>query len=383
MNNQLDYMLNEYLSNHIAELYQFIRELAIIPAPTGHEQRRAEFILKWMLSKGFSNAFIDQAGNVECPIGITDSNDICVFTAHMDVVFPDTDSLPFKEDDSFFYAPGVGDNTACLAVLLYSALFFAENSFSPKVGILIVTDTCEEGLGNLKGCRYIVDTYQDRIKCLISVDGSLDVINARGVGSHRYKIDVHTEGGHSYNNFGNKSAIEVLSKIINELYSISLPEKANAKTTYNVGTVSGGTTINSIASDATMLYEYRSNDPDCLQYMQQMLKKKQEAWEKSEYNVTIMKIGDRPSGRLEPLMEEQFLKPILAHAKENIGSIPSIESGSTDANYPLSKGIPAACIGACTMFNGHRRDEYLEKESLIIGYRFILSVLSDYFTVQQ
>lgn len=379
MNDQMKYMLDAYSSSHLDELYQFIRDLAIIPAPTGNEHLRAEYIQGWLQRKGFKDAFIDAAGNVECPIGITKTNNICVFTAHMDVVFPDTDKLPFKEDDEYFYAPGVGDNTACLAVLLHSILYFAEHKLTPQEGILIVADTCEEGLGNLKGCRYIVDTYQNRISGFISVDGTLDVINARGVGSHRYNISVKTEGGHSYNNFGNTSAIAVLSKIINELYSIQLPEKTNTKTTYNVGTVSGGTTINSIAADASMLYEYRSNDADCLQYMEDMLTAKEHNWEKDGYNVTITKIGDRPSGCLEPLKEAQFLKPILEHAKDAIGYEPAVKAGSTDANYPLSKGIPSACLGACIMFNGHRRDEYLKKDSLIAGFRFILYVLSDYF----
>ena len=161
--------------------------------------------------------------------------------AHTDTVFPELTPLPFSEDEEFMYSPGVTDDTANLAVLMVCARYFKDNFKGGKDGVLFVANSCEEGLGNLKGTRQIMADYGERVKEFISFDSQDDSGVSIAVGSRRYRVAVETEGGHSFRDFGNRSAIAVLARLIDRLYAIKVP--AEGKTTYNVGTVSGGTSF--------------------------------------------------------------------------------------------------------------------------------------------
>ena len=216
-------MLNEnavknYVKENTAQMYELLRELCLIPAPSGKEELRAEFCKRWFDSIGASGVYIDDALNVVCPVNVEGSNDITVFVAHTDTVFPDTEPMPYSDDGEIVRCPGVGDDTASLVVLMLTAKFFVENKIMPKSGILFVANSCEEGLGNLKGTRKIFDDYNGRIKQFISFDSASNCIYNRCVGSHRYDVLVKTEGGHSYAAFGKKSAIAVLSDMIKKIY---------------------------------------------------------------------------------------------------------------------------------------------------------------------
>ena len=164
------------------------------------------------------------------------------------------------KDGEYIKCPGITDDVTPLCILLVSALYFFRNGMDPKKGLLIVANSCEEGLGNLKGSKRIVDTYGDRLKELITVEAGQNRLITRAVGSHRYRVTVETEGGHSYGAFGNRNAIRYLASMIDTLYAVKVPEKPATKTTYNVGLISGGTSVNTIAQKAEMLYEYRSDD---------------------------------------------------------------------------------------------------------------------------
>ncbi|MBQ0038271.1 MAG: M20/M25/M40 family metallo-hydrolase [Clostridiales bacterium] len=310
------------------------------------------------------------------PMGVTEENDLYVFMAHTDVVFPDTTPLPFREDGGRFYAPGVGDDTARLAVLLHAARYFQHHA--PKTGVLIVANSCEEGLGNLKGCRAIVGTFGKRIKGVITVDGNLSDLVTRAVGSHRYRVTVRTEGGHSYNDFGRKNAIVEMAALIGALYAVELPSHGDSKTTCNVGTVTGGTSVNTIAQEATMLYEYRSDDIVCLDAMRQHFLRIIDAFRAEGTDVAVELLGDRPCGAEIPGYDA-YLAPILAAGREVLGVELRCTSGSTDANYPLSLGIPAVCIGGCDAHGCHTREECLHTDTLQDGLRFVMAVLGDYF----
>lgn len=376
--------MEQYILDEEETLKQFIRELAVIPAPSHHEEQRAAWVADWWNRQGEDGAFIDEALNVVLPVGVTDDNDLYVFMAHTDVVFPDTDPLPFFEDEKTFHCPGVGDDTACLAVLLMSARYFLQRKLPPKTGLLIVANSCEEGLGNLKGSRKIVDTYGDRIRGFVTVDGEVDRIVDRAVGSHRYRVTMRTEGGHSYGAFGNRNAIACMASMITALYSVKVPVKPGTKTTYNVGGISGGTSVNTIAQEAEMLYEYRSDDAECLEAMRQMLDSVITAWRGMGVEVDVELIGDRPCGTLaDREAYERFMEPIQQAAEDTLGTRLIARSSSTDANYPLSKGIPAVCIGGCHAVHTHRRDEFLYIDSLKKGFRLLMAVLGDHFNIPE
>ena len=372
--------MEQYAKACNEELKKLICDMCVIPAPSHHEEKRVEFVKAWMEQNGAEGVYVDDALNVIWPYHVTENNDLVVFMAHTDVVFPDTEPLPLREADGNYYCPGVGDDTAQLANLLMAAKYFVGNRMTPRSGILFVANSCEEGLGNLKGSRKIIDTFGSRVKELITIDGSLGSIVTRAVGSHRYRVTVRTEGGHSYGAFGTRNAIRCLASMIDTLYSIKVPQKDDSKTTYNVGTISGGTSVNTIAEEAQMLFEYRSDDRECLAKMQDAFEKIVEAYRATGIEVEVELLGERPcSGELDPAAYDALLERAKQSLKRIVGTEPILRPGSTDANYPLSKGIPAICIGACNAFRCHTREEYVDLGSLGIGTRYLLDFLSEYF----
>ena len=188
----------------------------------------------------------------------------------------------------------------------------------------------------------------------------------RAVGSHRYEVKVATEGGHSFNAFGNTNAIAVLSNIVNEIYKIQVPQKEGTKTTYNVGMIEGGTSVNTIAQSAKMLCEYRSDDKECLEYMKgEFYKIFDEARMSAEIEVKV--VGDRPCGDIEVSKIEDLKAKVVPIIEEIIGEKVSFNSGSTDCNIPVSLGVPAICIGTDIHAKTHTREEWVDKESLKKG----------------
>lgn len=337
------------------------------------------FLTKYLRDHGVSKVHTDEAKNVIWLMNDTGQNDLAVLMAHTDVVFPDMTPLPLKVEDDVYRCPGVTDDVTPLCLLLTAALYFHKNGLTPKCGLLIVANSCEEGLGNLKGSRMIVDTYGDRIKEFITVEAEGHIIVNRAVGSHRYEVSVKTEGGHSYGNFGNRNAIQYLASMIETLYEMKVPDKPDTKTTYNVGMIEGGTSVNTIAQEAKMLFEYRSGDYECLERMKQSFDAVIEAYRKKDITVDVTLLGERPCGKIEETKLRPLQEKIERSVREIMGMEPAFKSASTDANYPLSKGIPALCIGGVYGYGFHTREEYLVLSDLPKAIRFVLDVMNTYF----
>lgn len=362
------------------ELLDLIRDLCTIPAPSHHEQARAQFCRDWFVKNGGENVSIDDALNVICPWGDTGENELTVFMAHTDTVFPDLEAMPFSEDGERMYSPGVTDDTASLAVMMICARYVMRNFVPGSRGMLFVANSCEEGLGNLKGSRRIVEDYAGRIRELITLDGTkLHAIVTEAVGSHRYRVTVRTEGGHSFGDFGNANAIHCLSGMISALYTIRVPADGASKTTYNVGMISGGTSVNTIAQQAEMLYEYRSDRLSCLMQMENMFFGIVEKTRRSGIDVDVEKIGDRPcTGDVNPVAQRDLIRRASASVERVVGLPAVFSSGSTDANAALAAGIPAICISVCNGGGCHTREEWLDKSSLWDGCKLFLDFLRGY-----
>ncbi len=379
-------MITEEMKVYVEESHelakQFVRDLCAIPAPSGLEDKRDEYMMAWFKSNGGKNVVTDKAKNVICSYNVKDeTSPLIVIMAHLDTVFPDLEPMPFTEKDGKFFSPGVTDDTGNLASMVIAARYIMQNNIPTKYGILFVANSCEEGLGNLKGSREIINTYGNRIKHFITVDGtSFDKIITEGVGSHRYKVTVKTEGGHSFVNFGNRNAITYLSSIITTLYGVKVPVEGNSKTSYNVGIIQGGTSVNTIAQEASMLYEYRSSNAICLEKMETIFNAVIEAYRTMGLEIKVEKIGDRPVG-IEPETEaaKELVNMITCSVKEITGRDPFFVPSSTDANIPLSKGIPAICIAGAEGGGCHTREEWLDVASLKTGVALILDFLSNYF----
>lgn len=360
------------------EQLRLLTDLARIPAPSGQEMQRAEFCKKWLLENGAENVIIDEALNVILPMGVTGEGPLVVFAAHSDVVFPDTEPLPLHTEDETIHCPGVGDDTACVTALLMAAKFLLREGLAPKdCGLLLVIDSGEEGLGNLKGIRQIFKDYGHRIREAIALDGQTGRCVDKAVGSRRFRISVDTEGGHSYAAFGNRNAIACLAQIINELYDVEVPPIG--KTTYNIGTVSGGTSVNTIAQHAEMLYEFRSDEREALQIMQSHLDRILASFREKGLEITVTSVGDRPCGGtadeagMAALRTRATEATRLCHGRELL-----FTSGSTDCNIPLSMGIPAVCVGCYEGAGSHTREEYIRTDSLRPGLRFALEMMAHY-----
>ena len=369
----------DYIAAHRQEGYELLLEIAQIPSPSNHEEKRAAFCKAWLEQQGAEGVYIDEALNVIYPVGCTDTNDLAVFMAHSDVVFPDAERLPLRVEGDRIYCPGVGDDTANVAALLMTAQYIARNKLQPKErGVLLVINSGEEGLGNLKGSRRIMETFGSRVREFVTLDGRTNSCVNRAVGSKRYRIEVATEGGHSYADFGNRNAIAVLSSMIAKLYSVEVPPMG--KTTYNVGTVSGGTSVNTIAQHAEMLYEFRSDEREALAVMQNHLDTVLESFRQQGIAITVTLVGDRPCAA--PVDEEKMSAMIgraEAAARRRYGHGLNLRSGSTDCNIPLSMGIPSLSLGCYRGAGAHTREEYVEISSLHAGLTFAYDLILYHF----
>lgn len=368
-----------YAAKSQAELKKLVCDLAVIPAPSNHEERRAAFVKEWMEKQGAKGVIIDDALNVIWPCGVTEDNDLTVFMAHTDIVFPEETKLHIREEEDIMYCPGIGDDTAQLCVMLMTARYFIKSGKTPKTGMLFIANSGEEGLGNLKGSREIAKTWGGRIKQVISYDSTLGNIVQRPVGSHRYKVTVRTEGGHSYVGFGNRNAIHIMSSLINSLYSVKVPQNGNSKTTYNVGNIIGGTSVNTIAQDCEMFYEYRSDDKECLDKMKVMFEKMIEAYRATGVEIEVEVLGERPCMGNVDKAAHKALMDMAAASFEAIGKDIVYKSASTDANIPLSLGIPAITVGVTRAPGAHTTGERLFVSSLLEGMRFSLDFMAKFF----
>ncbi len=361
----------EYLEENRPRYLAAIRELARIPAPSNHEEQRAIWCKQYLESLGATGVVIDDALNVIFPYHISEnSNDLCAILGHTDVVFPDTEPLPFREENGRYYAPGIGDDTTnAVAVMEMAAMAIALN-LQPKTGILFVLNSGEEGLGNLKGTRQLMKDYGSRISRFYAIDGELDSVVTDAVGSKRWRITITTEGGHSFGNFGNRNAIYYAAKMIDTFYSLKAPDFG--KTTYNVGLIEGGTSVNTIAQNCSLMYEYRSNQREGLAYMDTFFQSVIASFRTMGIGVEVELLGDRPcKGEVDP----SALAKIVTEASLKYGRSRYEECGSTDCNIPLSMGIPAVCFGVYDGCGAHTRDEWVDIESTRTGMKILAEVL--------
>ena len=376
---ELTQTMMEYMNAHAQEALDLLIKLAQIPAPSNQEEKRAVFCRDWLERQGAKDVYIDEALNVILPISCEANKSIAVFMAHSDVVFPDTDPLPLKIENGRLCCPGIGDDTANVVALMMAAKYILETGIQPRdVGILLVVNSGEEGLGNLKGSRKIMEDFGSRIQEFISFDGTCRSVVTKAVGSRRFEIEVKTEGGHSYSNFGNRNAIAVLAELIHHLYQIEVPPMG--KTTYNVGLIEGGTSVNTIAQSAKMLYEFRSDERESLQIMQSHLDEAISLFQSKGYDISVTLVGDRPcSGETDPASMEYLSRRVQEAVQRHYGHEIPERSGSTDCNIPLSMGISAACVGCYEGDGAHTREEYVELGSLLPGLKLAMDLIMHHF----
>ncbi len=361
------------------EVIELIKAICTIPAPSHYEGRRAAFVRDWFENNGL-DAQIDEALNVYCEWDLDRHEDIVVVMAHMDTVFPDTEPMDVYEQDGRVYGPGIGDNASNLAAMMALAAYLKKEGYRPQCGVLFVADSCEEGLGNLKGCKAIMKAYGERVKAFVCLDSTSQSVCVRAVGSSRYKITVETAGGHSFADFGRRSAIQALAAIVGDLYSQEVPQAEGHVTTFNVGRIAGGTSVNTIAQKAEMLYEYRSDSAKCLQVMERQMREILLAHRSHDAKISVKIMGERPGmGEVDARKQAMLEESACAALAHYTGVVPTLRSGSTDCNVPLSMGVPSVCFGVYRGEGAHSREEWIDPQSVCGGMKAALSVLIYWF----
>lgn len=374
-----------------AEALELLRDLAQMPAPTGFERERAEYVATWFRRAGFEDVQIDDLKNVIVRVEPAEQSvrGVLLFSAHTDIVFDDIDALDLYEDETRLYAPGVGDDTANLVVLMLAARqTFASRAARARLErpVYIVANTQEEGLGNLRGMRAVFEQLAGQVAAHVCFDLYAGQVISQAVGSRRWRVSVDCAGGHSWQDAGAPSATEQLCALVTSLMREPLPAPATApgvKTTQNVGTISGGTTVNAIAAHAEMLYEARSTAESALAAMNARLHELAATLEHTPgVHVQIESVGvrpassDTPSPALAPLAQlaTELAKKHFPHAPLDT------RAASTDANIALSWGLPAICVGTISGGLLHTREEYVDKSSLAAGIAFARELMEQLAT---
>lgn len=362
--------VSRFHTDYSDDVIALLRRLAVIPAPSYDEGERASFLLECLHELGLTNAFIDDRKNVIVEIGNV-SNGATLIMAHTDIVFSRDVRLEIVERDGRLFCPGVGDDTVHVAMLVFCCLFAAKKA--SEHGFIFAFNACEEGEGNLFGCKGIMERYGSVVKEMITFDGYLDVINDTAVGSKRFRIFSSCCGGHSFRDFGSENAIATISRLVCELDA--LPCGLEGITTYNFGVIKGGSTVNSIAERCELLYEFRSDSAADLKVMENNLFRILEGFPSVEVEV----IGVRPCAQG---VDKKAQDALIRRAEDIFGDAkPRRFPASTDCNVPLSMGIPSICVGFIRGGGAHTVGEFIEKQSVIDGFllalRFIDSFLGE------
>ncbi len=344
-------------------------EIAEIPAPTFAESVRAQDYLRRLQAAGLKDAFVDATGNV---IGIRKGSrgkPLLVISAHLDTVFPEGTDVKVTQRDGRYYGRGLTDDSRGLTALLSVLRAMEANNLRTVGDVMFVATVGEEGLGDLRGVKALFRDHP-HIDGFISVDtvGGKDGhrLIAHATGSHRWEISFKGPGGHSFGAFGAPSAIHAMGRAIANVGEVRTP--AEPKTTFTVGVVSGGTSVNTIAADARMLVDIRSNDgPALLATEKEILAaiEKGVAAENARWNAAEGKrvrseaklLGDRPAG-VSPAESPVVRASQLAWKALGL-AVPALETASTDANVPIGLGIPAATVSGGGEGGGaHGPDEW-------------------------
>ena len=350
----------------VAETTIAIQQIA---APTFDEARRSAYVCNRMQAFELRDVAVDPLGNVYGRVrGATDAPGLLI-AAHMDTVFPADTDLIVRREGRRIYGPGIGDNSLGVAALLHLARAIGAHGIMPMRDIWFVANVGEEGLGDLNGMRAAVERLRKRISVAIALEGTgHDRIVHEAIGVRRYRMTTTAAGGHSWQNFGAPSAIHALVRLADQFTRLELPQ---ARSSFNIGVIEGGTSVNAIAERASLLLDLRSVDPAALGLLVEQVERLIAAARLDEpeirFDATI--VGDRGAGRIP---RDHPLVKLATAAYQAAGATVAYGVGSTDANVPLSQGIPAVCVGITDGANAHRLDEYIDTTRIPQGMRALL-----------
>ncbi len=359
-------------SDHLQALLELAVQIQQIPAPTFDEARRAEFLEARFRELGLS-AERDATGNLYVRLAGEDGPPPVVLSAHLDTVFPADTPLEVRRTSQRITAPGIGDNSLALAALLDVAAAVREGRLKLRGELWLVANVCEEGRGNLRGMHAVVERFGAQPLAYIVLEGmALGLVFHRALGVQRFRITARTQGGHSWANYGRPSAIHELARLTAQLDALALPQKP--RTSLNVGVFRGGISVNTIASEAVVEVDTRSESAEMLAWLGKQVNLLVSRANRGGVRMTVENAGTRPSGHLP---EKHPLVRLARQCLRAQGITPRLLIGSTDANVPLSRGYPAVGIGLTYGGNAHTLEEYIECPPLKQGVAQLYELLQN------
>jgi acetylornithine deacetylase/succinyl-diaminopimelate desuccinylase-like protein len=376
-------------------------EIQQIPGPTFSEASRAQLVCAGFEREGLADISQDPLGNVYARLPGAGLARPLVVSAHTDTVFPIGSDLKVRREADKIFGPSIGDNSLGVAGLfgLLWALRDRANGKSRRSArkrlsayqpsrpqreagkvpdgsrlpgdVWLVANVGEEGLGDLRGMRAVVDRFGEQPLAYLVLEGmALGQIYHRGLGVKRYRLTVRTPGGHSWVDFGRPSAIHELAELTTRLAALALP--AQPRTSLNVGVISGGTSVNTIAAEAHLELDLRSEGDKTLAWLAAQVEGLANGATHPDVTVAAEVIGERPVGQIP---KEHPLVRLAMRSLEKQGIQPCLNVGSTDANVPLSRGLPAICIGLTSGFGAHTTEEFIHLPPLEQGIRQLLGIV--------
>lgn len=354
---------------YVDSIVELTMELTQIGAPTFEEAARARKLEEVLRNSGYDAVLLDEISNVIARIPGRDRSKALLVAAHIDTVFPLGTDLTVRQDGDTLHAPGIGDNTVAVAAVAHLKQAFEELNIVPAIDIIVAGNVGEEGLGDLRGMKAVMDANPDIVGALAIEGTFLGRITNVAVGSRRYKVKVTGSGGHSWGDAGVPSAIHHLARMITEMDDI--PLSAEPQSSFNAGILEGGISVNTIAPEAEAILDMRSADPDALAAVVDAVEKILAMETPDGISVDYEIVGDRPAGSYDP---NGVLMQIASEVLSEVGYKPHYYEASTDANVPIGRGIPAVCIGITQGKYLHRLDEYIYLSPIAAGFAQMVSV---------
>jgi len=371
-----------WFARNLAWINEQQSRLTEIPAPPFQEAQRAAAVKLLLASSGLE-VQIDKTGNVIGELRGANEKEIVVLSAHLDTVFPASTEIKVRREGDRILAPGISDNGTGLAALVAIARACHEARIKPRRTILFVADVGEEGEGNLRGMRALIETYKSKLRAVIVMDGSgTDHVTTKALASRRLEAAITGPGGHSWSDFGMPNPINALVRASVRFINTKVP--VAPRTTFNIGQIEGGTSVNSIPYEAKLKVDIRSESEDELTKLESALREcivagvrdemessRDRTKGKLEWKVDLL--GSRPGGELPA---NSALLAALRSADEFVGNQSRVERSSTDANVPLANGIDAISIGAGGTGGGaHSLQEWYEPAGREMGLKRALLTL--------
>jgi acetylornithine deacetylase/succinyl-diaminopimelate desuccinylase-like protein len=373
----------EFIDSRLDEITEEQIRICSIPAPPFGEQERGEYLRNRFIESGLADAQIDEEGNCIALRKGHSAAPLLVVSAHLDTVFPAGTDVTVRREGSKLLAPGISDDGCGLAALIAIADALEAARIETDGSILFVGTVGEEGEGNLRGVRHLLTQgeWANRIDAFLSFDGhGLERITNRALGSRRYRVRLRGTGGHSWSDFGIANPVHALGRAIAKLASYPAPR--DPRTTFNVGRIEGGSSVNAIPQEATMDVDLRSAGAEQLLKLDAFFRRStREATEEENagrsggppLELKVDLIGERPVGETSA---DAALVKIAWEATKAVGAIPAFDQASTDSNLPMSLNIPAVTLGAGgTASNAHSLDEWYDPRGRDVGLKRGLLVI--------